>query len=197
MSIGPVQMLILGFEDPTFKGENIAELERLLESDIVRVVDMLAVWKDAEGNVAVLQDSQLSEGEAAEFGAVVGGLIGLGMAGEEGLEAGAEAGMEAMEDQHLLDADDVWYAADAIPNNTAAVVVLLEHRWAIPLRRHRACGRVRPCRRVDPCEGPRRGRLDGRRRGRSARDGRRLNPDASRWAPEGVPPAATGLSANT
>ena len=41
---------------------------------------------------------------------------------------------DAMEDQHLLDADDAWYAADAIPNNTAAAVVLLEHRWAIPLR---------------------------------------------------------------
>jgi uncharacterized membrane protein len=134
MSIGPVQMLILGFEDPKFTGENLAELERLRDADIVRVVDMLAVWKDADGNVAVLQDSQLSEGEAQEFGAVVGGLIGLGMAGEEGLEAGAEAGAEAMEDGHLIDSDDVWYAADAIPNNTAAVVVLLEHRWAIPLR---------------------------------------------------------------
>ena len=134
MSIGPVQMLILGFEDPKFTGENLAELERLRDADIVRVVDMLAVWKDEEGNVAVLQESQLTEGEAQEFGAVVGGLIGLGMAGDEGLEAGVEAGMEAMEDGHLLEADDVWYAADAIPNNTAAVVVLLEHRWAIPLR---------------------------------------------------------------
>ena len=127
-------MLILGFEDPKFTGENLAELERLRDADIVRVVDMLAVWKDEEGNVAVLQESQLTEGEAQEFGAVVGGLIGLGMAGDEGLEAGVEAGMEAMEDGHLLEADDVWYAADAIPNNTAAVVVLLEHRWAIPLR---------------------------------------------------------------
>jgi uncharacterized membrane protein len=134
MSIGPVQMLILGFEDPKFTGENLAELARLRDADIVRVVDMLAVWKDADGDVAVLQDTQLSEDEAAEFGAVVGGLIGLGMGGEEGLEAGVEAGVEAMEDGHLLEADDVWYAADAIPNNTAAVVVLLEHRWAIPLR---------------------------------------------------------------
>jgi uncharacterized membrane protein len=127
-------MLILGFEDPKFTGEGLAELQRLKEADIVRVVDLLAVWKDEEGDVAVLQDTQLSEGEAQEVGAVIGGLIGLGMAGEEGLEAGAEAGVEAMEDQHLLNADDVWYAADAIPNNTAAVIALLEHRWAIPLR---------------------------------------------------------------
>src|SRR4249919_4374896 len=134
MSIGPVQMLILGFDDPKFTGEGLAELDRLREADIVRLVDLLAVYKDAEGNVSVLQETQLSQDEAKEFGTVVGGLIGLGMAGEEGLEAGAEAGAEAMEDQHLLDADNVWYATDSIPNNTAAVIALLEHRWAIPLR---------------------------------------------------------------
>jgi len=134
MSVGPVQMLILGFEDPKFTGEGLAELARLGDEGVVRLVDLLAVWKDEDGNVMVLQDTQLSKDEAQEFGAVVGGLIGLGMAGDEGFEAGAEAGMEAMEDQHLLDADDVWYAADAIPNSTAAVIALIEHRWAIPLR---------------------------------------------------------------
>jgi uncharacterized membrane protein len=134
MSIGPVSMLMLGFNDPKFTGEGLAELERLRDADIIRLIDLLAVWKDAEGNVAVLQDTQLSEDEATEFGAVVGGLIGLGMAGEEGLEAGAEAGAEALSDQHVFDADEVWYATDAIPPNTAAVVALLEHRWAIPLR---------------------------------------------------------------
>jgi uncharacterized membrane protein len=128
-------MLMLGYQEPKFTGEGLAELKRLREADIIRLVDLLAVWKDADGNVAVLQDTQLSEDEAKEFGAVVGGLIGFGMAGEEGFEAGAQAGMEAMEDQHLLEAgEDVWYATDAIPPNTAAVIALLEHRWAIPLR---------------------------------------------------------------
>jgi uncharacterized membrane protein len=128
-------MLMLGYQDPKFTGEGLAELERLREADIIRLVDLLAVWKDADGNVTVLQDTQLSKDEAKEWGTVIGALIGFGMAGEEGLEAGAEAGAEAMEDQHLLDAgEDVWYAADAIPENTAAVIALLEHRWAIPLR---------------------------------------------------------------
>ena len=134
MSIGPVQMLILGFEDPQFKGEALAELEKLKEADIIRVIDALVVWKDAEGNVAILQDSDLTQDEAMEYGAIVGGLIGLGMGGEEGLEAGAELGAEAGADGHLIDDEEVWYAVDAIPPNTAAAIALFEHRWAIPFR---------------------------------------------------------------
>jgi uncharacterized membrane protein len=134
MTIGPVQMLILGFENPQFKGEALAELEKLKEADIIRVIDALVVWKDEEVNVAVLQDSDLTQDEAMEYGAVIGGLIGLGMAGEEGLVAGAEAGATAMEDGHLIDEEEVWYAVDAIPPNTAAAIALFEHRWAIPFR---------------------------------------------------------------
>ena len=46
MAIGPVQLIVLGFQHPEFHGEIIAELERLRESDTVRVVDALAVHKD-------------------------------------------------------------------------------------------------------------------------------------------------------
>jgi hypothetical protein len=42
----------------------------------VRVIDALVVYKDAEGELAVLKGSQLSKDEAKEFGAAVGGLIG-------------------------------------------------------------------------------------------------------------------------
>lgn len=131
--LGPVQMLILGFEDPKFEGEALAELQKLRDADIIRVIDAMVVWKDADGNVAVLKDTDLDKEQMGEFGAIVGGLIGLGAAGEEGLEAGAEAGAEAMEDG-VFDDDEVWYAVDAIPPNTAAAVALFEHRWAIPFR---------------------------------------------------------------
>ncbi len=49
MAIGPVQLLVLGFEHPDFHGEIIEELEKLRESDTVRVIDSLAVYKDADG----------------------------------------------------------------------------------------------------------------------------------------------------
>ena len=95
MAIGPVQLIVLGFEHPDFHGEIIAELERLRESDTVRVIDALAVYKDAAGEVEVEHLSNLSEEEAIELGSKVGALVGLGIEGEEGLEAGAKAGAEA------------------------------------------------------------------------------------------------------
>jgi uncharacterized membrane protein len=134
MAIGPVQMLIVGFDEPKFKGEVLEELKRLKEEDIIRLIDLAVVRKDDEGNIETLHTSDLSQDEAMEFGAYVGALIGLGAAGEEGAEAGAVAGAEALADQQVFDDDQVWYVADAIPNGTAAGVALIEHRWAIPLR---------------------------------------------------------------
>jgi uncharacterized membrane protein len=134
MAIGPVQMLVVGFDEPKFKGEVLEELKRLKNEDIIRLIDLAVVRKDDEGNIESLHTSDLSEDEAMEFGAYVGALVGLGAAGEEGAEAGALAGAEALADQQVFDDDQVSYVADAIPNGTAAGVALIEHRWAIPLR---------------------------------------------------------------
>jgi len=94
MAIGPVQLIVLGFNHPHFHGEVIAELERLRESDTVRVIDALAVYKDAEGELEVEHLSNLTQDEAIELGSKIGALIGLGFEGEEGMEAGAIAGAE-------------------------------------------------------------------------------------------------------
>jgi uncharacterized membrane protein len=135
MAIGPVQMLVLGFNEPEFRGEILAELDRLKESDTVRLIDGLAIYKDADGEVVILERSDLSTEEAMEFGAVVGALLGLGMGGEEGMEAGAIAGAEAAADGiDMVSAEDAWDVVEEIPNNTAAAILLIEHRWAIPLR---------------------------------------------------------------
>src|SRR5215210_8196266 len=98
MAIGPVQLIVLGFEHPDVHGEIIAELERLRESDTVRVIDALAVYKDADGEIEVEHLSNLSQDEAVQLGSKVGALIGLGIEGEEGIGKGAAAGAEAAAD---------------------------------------------------------------------------------------------------
>jgi uncharacterized membrane protein len=135
MAIGPVQLIVLGFDHPQFHGEIIAELERLRASDTVRVIDSLAVYKDAEGEVEVEHLSNLTEDEARELGSKVGALVGLGIEGDAGLEAGAVAGAEAAEDGiEVFSEEGAWDVVGDIPNDSAAALLLLEHHWAVPLR---------------------------------------------------------------
>jgi len=135
MAIGPVQLIVLGFRNPDFHGEIIAELERLKESGTVGVIDALAVYKDADGEVEVMHLSNLSTDEAVELGSKVGALIGLGFEGEPGLEAGAVAGAEAAADGvSVFSDDDAWDVLAEIPNDSAAALLLIEHHWAVPLR---------------------------------------------------------------
>jgi uncharacterized membrane protein len=136
MAIGPVQLIVLGFQHPEFHGEIIAELERLRERDTVRVIDALAVHKDAAGEIEVMHLSNLSKDEAIELGSKVAALIGLGIEGEEGMAAGAEAGAEAAaaDGVNVFSDEDAWDVLEEIPNDSAAALILLEHHWAVPLR---------------------------------------------------------------
>jgi uncharacterized membrane protein len=136
MAIGPVQLIVLGFNHPDFHGEVIAELERLRATDTVRVIDALAVYKDAEGELEVEHLSNLTTEEAIELGTKIGALVGLGIDGEEGVEAGAKAGAEtaAAEGIDVFGDASEWDVIEDIPNDSAAALILLEHHWAVPLR---------------------------------------------------------------
>jgi uncharacterized membrane protein len=137
MAIGPVQLIVLGFSQPDFHGEIIAELERLRERDEVRVIDALAVYKSYDGDLEVEHLSNLTEPEAVELGSKIGALVGLGIAGEEGLAAGAlEGAREAAAAGGRSVAGDQagWDVLADIPDDSAAALILLEHHWAVPLR---------------------------------------------------------------
>ena len=137
MAIGPVQLIVLGFNHPDFHGEVIAELERLRESDTIRVIDALAVYKDADGELEVEHLSNLTENEAIELGSKIGALIGLGIEGEEGAEAGAIAGAEEVAAEggvQVFTEEEGWDVLEDIPNDSAAALILIEHHWAVPLR---------------------------------------------------------------
>ncbi|GIF40280.1 hypothetical protein [Actinoplanes xinjiangensis] len=135
MSIGPVQLIVLGFPHPDFHGEVIAELERLRQSDTVRVIDALAVYKDPDGGLEVEHLSNLSKEEAVELGSKVGALIGLGIDGEAGAVAGAQLGAAAAEGGvAVFDDPQAWDVLGDIPPDSAAALLLIEHHWAVPLR---------------------------------------------------------------
>lgn len=121
---GPVQIMVLGFEGTEFTGEILRELRRLKESDLVRVIDLVAVVKDEQGDIAAVELSDLTDEERSEFGAIAGALIGLGIEGDEdGFEAGAIAGAEAAE-EGILGEEAAWSIADVIPLGSRAAVAL-------------------------------------------------------------------------
>ena len=99
------------------------------------MIDSLAVYKDVDGEIEIEHLSNLSTEEAIELGSKIGALIGLGIEGEEGMEAGAAAGAEAAADGvNVFSDEDAWDVLADIPNDSAAALLLLEHHWAVPLR---------------------------------------------------------------
>ena len=89
---GPIQLLVIGFENPEFHGQIHRELGSVMDKGMIRLIDLLFVWKDNKGNLKSLEATQLDEEERMRYGAVVGGLIGYGAGGEEGAWKGIEEG---------------------------------------------------------------------------------------------------------
>lgn len=132
---GPMQMLVIAFEKPEFHGKIRQELEYVMEKGMIRLIDLLFLMKDENGNIRSMEATQLDEEERMRFGAVVGGLIGLGARGEEGAVIGMEEGaLAAAQDNYGITEDDIFEITEAIPEGTAAAVLIIEHLWAKNLK---------------------------------------------------------------
>ena len=136
MEIGPLQLLVVGFADPKLDGSIIGALADASDAGYIRVVDLLGVYKDENGDVLAAEMSELTEDEAMTYGAWVGALIGLGAGGAEGAEMGALVGAMSAADEYEygLDEEALASIADDIPPGGAGMMLVIEHRWAIPFR---------------------------------------------------------------
>lgn len=132
---GPMQMLVIVFDNPEFHGQIRRELESVMEKGMIRLIDLLFLWKDTDGNVTALEATQLDEEERVHFGAVVGGLIGFGAGGEEGARIGMEEGaLAAALGNYGITEEDILEITEAIPEGTAAAILIIEHLWAKKLK---------------------------------------------------------------
>ncbi len=107
MNIGPVEYLLIGFPGNKFTGEIAPALGRLIENNTVRVIDLVFVGKDADGNVTAFEFDQIEE--LAPFADLQG-------------EAGG-----------LLTEEDVAYAGAALEPNSSAALLVWEDTWATEL----------------------------------------------------------------
>jgi hypothetical protein len=123
--IGPVQVLVVGFDRPTFSGEVLAELSRLREAGIVRLIDVLLVSRSGDGTLQTLEPP---DGFAADLGGLAAEVLG------QPADAVAQPDSVAAEpDATKIESASTWSLADAIPMGRTAAVALIEHIWAAPL----------------------------------------------------------------
>ena len=104
MAIGPVEYVIIGFPGNQFKGEILPALADLVERNTVRILDLVFVIKDEEGNVTSAEYEDLP-----------------GMADLDGEADG------------LFSEEDLLMAAEVLEPNSSGLLIVWEDTWATPL----------------------------------------------------------------
>lgn len=131
MAIGPVQLIVLGFDHPEFREEIIATLERLRAADAVQVIDAVAVRKDPAGVVEMRSLSTLDPVEVLALGSEIAALLGVPLLGQEpGTVEGEPGGPRCL---RTAAPGGSWDVLSQIPDDSAGALVLVEHHWASEL----------------------------------------------------------------
>jgi hypothetical protein len=105
MAIGPLELIVIGCPGKRFSSEVLPELNVIQEQGLIEVVDLLFIRKAADNTIAVLEVSDLDEEELADFDLLKGHLTGA------------------------ITHEDIVKLGSAIPPDTSATILLLEHHW--------------------------------------------------------------------
>jgi uncharacterized membrane protein len=105
MTLGALESIVVGFDHPDFRGAIADEIGRVIDAGIVRLVDAVVVRKDAAGDVAIVEVDNKEDPHFAAFEPLIKDAIAL------------------------FTPEDLALFAQGIPNDTAALVLLFEHRW--------------------------------------------------------------------
>jgi uncharacterized membrane protein len=105
-SMGPVEYVVIGFPGNRFKGEIVPAVAELVDNDVVRIIDVVFIKKDADGNVTMFEYDTLDD------------VLAFGFADVDG-EAGG-----------VLNDEDLELAAEALEPDSSAALIVWEHRWA-------------------------------------------------------------------
>jgi hypothetical protein len=106
MTLGPLEYIVIGFDRPDFTGRIATEVEKVVEKRIIRLVDVVVAQKDASGNVDVVEIDNVRDPKFASFAPLLEDRMGL------------------------LTPEDIVALAEGLPVDSAALILLFEHRWA-------------------------------------------------------------------
>lgn len=111
MILGPLEYIVVGFEGNRFTGQILPELRAAREKGIIRVIDLLFIKKDENGDITATELRDLGEEEASQLGFSANDLL------------------------NVFEPDDIEAIASQMPDNSSAGLLLFEHTWAIPLKK--------------------------------------------------------------
>ena len=107
MTYGPVDFVALEFKGNQFKGEIFPEIMNLINNGVVRVIDMIVVKKDADGNVTHQEMQETDKNILAVFDPLKAEINGM------------------------IQVEDIEMIGEKLENNCTAAVILFENLWAI------------------------------------------------------------------
>jgi uncharacterized membrane protein len=136
MTVGPVQVIIFGFDRiDQFHGEILQELSTLRGRGLIRLIDIFLAVKDESGQVKAKEMTGLTQEETVEFGNVVSKLLGAPEMEKDDVNAEAiERTLAAASHSIGLDYQGINKVVENLPPGKAFGVLMFEHTWAIPLR---------------------------------------------------------------
>ncbi|MGA3147607.1 MAG: DUF6325 family protein [Acidimicrobiales bacterium] len=106
MPLGPVEYIVVSFPGNQFNGKIAPELVALVESGTVRILDLIFIGKNAEGEVLGFEIDELADMVGFDkLPGEVGGLIG---------------------------ADDIEFIGSQLEPNSSAALLIWEDVWAAP-----------------------------------------------------------------
>ena len=106
MTLGPLEYTVIGFDRPTFDGSIADEIAKVVEKRIIRLVDVVFVVKDAAGEIEIVEIDNVRDPRFANFAPLLKDRMGF------------------------LPPEDVLALAEGLPKDSAALILLFEHRWA-------------------------------------------------------------------
>jgi hypothetical protein len=109
MPLGPVELVVVQFPGNEVKGDIVPAIKELVEQGTIRVIDILFIKKDQDGNVTMLEINDLDDASFAASDPIVAEIDGL------------------------VSRDDVQQLAATLKNNSSAGVMLFEDTWATRL----------------------------------------------------------------
>ena len=127
--ISPVQLIMIGYNQPELPAALATRIRELTAEPAVHVIDAVDVYKNRNGFVQYVPVAGITVGHPDGPGAMIRKLLTKSGA------AGVMMQSQWTGPSHVFQGDKLPDPHDTIPTNGSHVlVILIEHRWAAPLR---------------------------------------------------------------